>query len=104
MVLLTAEHIKKSYGTRVIFDDISFSIHEGDKIGVIGVNGTGKSTLLKIAAGAEQGDSGEIITMKGMRLAYLSQTPAFTPGTTVLQQVFAGARSTTSADVSSAKP
>ena len=57
MVLLTAEHIKKSYGTRVIFDDISFSIHEGDKIGVIGVNGTGKSTLLKIAAGAEQGDS-----------------------------------------------
>ena len=90
MVLLTAEHIKKSYGTRVIFDDISFSIHEGDKIGVIGVNGTGKSTLLKIAAGAEQGDSGEIITMKGMRLAYLSQTPAFTPGTTVLQQVFAG--------------
>ena len=53
MVLLTAEHIKKSYGTRVIFDDISFSIHEGDKIGVIGVNGTGKSTLLKIAAGAE---------------------------------------------------
>lgn len=90
MVLLTAEHIKKSYGTRVIFDDISFSIHEGDKIGVIGVNGTGKSTLLKIVAGAEQGDSGEIIIMKGMKLAYLSQTPAFMPGTTVLQQVFAG--------------
>ena len=44
MVLLTAENIRKSYGTRVIFDDISFSIHEGDKIGVIGVNGTGKST------------------------------------------------------------
>ena len=64
MVLLTAEHIKKSYGTRVIFDDISFSIHEGDKIGVIGVNGTGKSTLLKIVAGAEQGDSGEIVTMR----------------------------------------
>lgn len=90
MVLLTAEHIRKSYGTRTIFDDISFSIHEGDKIGVIGINGTGKSTLLKIIAGAEQSDSGEIVTMKGLRLAYLSQTPVFVPGTTVLQQVFAG--------------
>ena len=51
MVLLTAENIRKSYGTRVIFDDISFSIHEGDKIGVIGVNGTGKSTLSKVIMG-----------------------------------------------------
>ena len=68
MVLLTAENIRKSYGTRVIFDDISFSIHEGDKIGVVGVNGTGKSTLLKIVAGVNQADSGEIITMNGMRM------------------------------------
>ncbi len=90
MVLLTAEHIRKSYGTRVIFDDISFSIHEGDKIGVIGVNGAGKSTLLKIVAGVGHADSGEIITMNGMRIAYLSQIPEFTPGTTILQQVFAG--------------
>ena len=90
MVLLTAEHIRKSYGTRVIFDDISFSIHDGDKIGVIGVNGAGKSTLLKIVAGVGQADSGEIITMNGMRIAYLSQNPEFTPGTTILQQVFAG--------------
>lgn len=90
MVLLTAEHIRKSYGTRVIFDDISFSIHEGDKIGVIGVNGTGKSTLLKIIAGADQADSGEIITMNGIRIGYLSQNPIFVPGTTVLQQVFRG--------------
>ena len=59
MVLLTAENIRKSYGTRVIFDDISFSIHEGDKIGVVGVNGTGKSTLLKIVAGVNQADSGD---------------------------------------------
>lgn len=65
MVLLTAENIRKSYGTRVIFDDISFSIHEGDKIGVIGVNGTGKSTLLKIIAGVDQADSGSIVTMNG---------------------------------------
>lgn len=90
MVLLTAEQIRKSYGTRVIFDDISFSIHEGDKIGVIGVNGTGKSTLLKIIAGVDQADSGEIITMNGIRIGYLSQNPLFVEGTTVLQQVFAG--------------
>lgn len=90
MVLLTAEHIRKSYGTRVIFDDISFSIHEGDKIGVIGVNGAGKSTLLKIVAGVGHADSGEVITMNGMRIAYLSQNPEFAPGATILQHVFAG--------------
>ena len=90
MVLLTAENIRKSYGTRVIFDDISFSIHEGDKIGVIGVNGTGKSTLLKIIAGVDQADSGTIVTMNGMRIGYLSQSPVFVDGTTVLQQVFRG--------------
>ena len=90
MVLLTAEHIRKSYGTRIIFDDISFSIHQGDKIGVIGVNGTGKSTLLKIVAGVGHADSGDIVTMNGMKVAYLSQNPEFTAGTTVLQQVFAG--------------
>lgn len=90
MVLLTAEHIKKSYGTHTIFDDISFSIHAGDKIGVVGVNGTGKSTLLKIIAGADTADSGEIVTMNGLRIGYLSQTPAFAAGTTVLQQVFRG--------------
>lgn len=90
MVLLTAENIRKSYGTRVIFDDISFSIHEGDKIGVVGVNGTGKSTLLKIVAGVNQADSGKIITMNGMRMGYLPQSPVFRPGTTVLEQVFYG--------------
>lgn len=90
MVLLTAENIRKSYGTRVIFDDISFSIHEGDKIGVVGVNGTGKSTLLKIVAGEAQADSGQIVAMNGMRMGYLPQSPVFRPGTTVLEQVFAG--------------
>lgn len=90
MVLLTAEHICKSYGTRVIFDDISFSIHEGDKIGVVGVNGTGKSTLLKIVAGVVQADSGEIVTVNGMKMGYLSQSPVFAAGTTVLEQVFCG--------------
>ena len=90
MVLLTAEQIRKSYGTRVIFDDISFSIHEGDKIGVVGVNGTGKSTLLKIVAGVGHADSGEIVTMNGIRIGYLPQTPQFQDHTTVLEHIFAG--------------
>lgn len=80
MVLLTAENIRKSYGTRVIFDDISFSIHEGDKIGVVGVNGTGKSTLLKIVAGVNQADSGEIITMNGMRMGVSAPVPGVPSG------------------------
>lgn len=90
MVLLTAEQIRKSYGTRVIFDDISFSIHEGDKIGVVGVNGTGKSTLLKIVAGVGHADSGEIVTMNGIKIGYLPQTPKFQDHTTVLEHIFAG--------------
>lgn len=89
MVLLTAENIRRSYGTRVIFDDISFSIHEGDKIGVVGINGAGKSTLLKIVAGVTEPDSGSMTKMSGLRVAYLSQMPDFKAGTTVLGQVFA---------------
>ena len=54
MNLLTAEHLKKSYTERLLFDDVAFSIGEGDKIGLIGINGTGKSTLLKIVAGLEE--------------------------------------------------
>lgn len=56
MNLLTAEHLKKSYTERLLFDDVAFSIGEGDKIGLIGINGTGKSTLLKIVAGLEEPD------------------------------------------------
>ena len=58
MNLLTAEHLKKSYTERLLFDDVAFSIGEGDKIGLIGINGTGKSTLLKIVAGLEEPDEG----------------------------------------------
>ncbi|MFI3175775.1 MAG: ABC-F family ATP-binding cassette domain-containing protein [Bacillota bacterium] len=88
MVLLTGENIKKSYGTRIILGDISFSIHEGDKIGVIGVNGSGKSTLLRIVAGVGEADGGEIITANRMQMAYLSQNNDFDSENTVLEQVF----------------
>lgn len=68
MNLLTAEHLKKSYTERLLFDDVAFSIGEGDKIGLIGINGTGKSTLLKIVAGLEEPDEGTVV--KGRNLYY----------------------------------
>ncbi|MDP4094524.1 MAG: ABC-F family ATP-binding cassette domain-containing protein [Bacillota bacterium] len=90
MNILSAEKISKSYSEKILFKDISLGINEEDKIGVIGINGTGKSTLLKVIAGIEPYDSGNIITCNGIRIGYLPQTPDFTGGKTVLQQVFAG--------------
>lgn len=88
MNLLTVEGISKSFGDKKIFDDITFGIDEGDRIGLIGINGTGKSTLLKIVAGNESADSGQIVKKNGLRIGYLPQTPDFDPEDTVLGQVF----------------
>ena len=88
MNILTVEKLHKSFGNKILFDEITFGINEGDKIGIIGVNGTGKSTLLKIIAGVEKGDSGQVVTMNGLKIAYLPQTPTFYHKGTVLQQVF----------------
>ena len=88
MNLLTVEGITKTFGDKKIFDNVTFGIDAGDKIGVIGINGTGKSTLLKIVAGAETADSGQIVKMNGLRIGYLPQTPDFDPEDTVLSQVF----------------
>ncbi|WP_019850795.1 ABC-F family ATP-binding cassette domain-containing protein [Desulfitobacterium sp. PCE1] len=90
MNLLTAESLTKSYGIKPLFKDISLGIEEGQKIGIIGVNGTGKSTLLKILAGLEQPDQGQIITNNELQLEYLPQEPDFDQEATVLQQVFKG--------------
>lgn len=90
MNILSAEKISKSYSEKILFDDISLGINEGDKIGVIGVNGTGKSTLLKVIAGIETMDAGRIITGNSVTIEYLPQNPFFEEGTTVLQQVFKG--------------
>ena len=90
MNVLTAENLTKSYGEKVLFTDVSFGIDEGEKIGIIGVNGTGKSTLLKILAGVEWPDQGKVTTGSSVSLEYLPQNPEFEDSATVLQQVFRG--------------
>ena len=87
MNLLTIEHLTKSYTERLLFDDTSFSINEGDKIGLIGINGTGKSTLLKIAAGLEEPDLGTLVRGRNLYIRYLPQNPVFEPQLTVLECV-----------------
>ena len=84
MNILNIEHISKVYGDKVIFDDISVGIHQGDKIGIIGINGTGKTTFLRILAGLEEADEGQVIRQNGLRLSYLSQHPQFPEGATIL--------------------
>lgn len=90
MILLSVSGIKKVYGEKVIFDDIAFSIDSNEKIGIIGVNGTGKSSLLKIMAGLEVPDQGEVITSNELVIEYLPQNPYFDEDSTVLEQVFKG--------------
>lgn len=90
MNLLTIENISKSYGDKLLLDNICLGINEGDKIGLIGVNGTGKSTLLKIIAGLEDADEGRIVKGSCLSIEYLPQQPDFSPDSTVIEQVFKG--------------
>lgn len=90
MNLLTMEHITKSYTDRVLLDDVGFSINENEKIGVIGINGMGKSTLLKVVAGVEDYDAGKISMGSQVKICYLPQTPVFEEGTTVIKAAIAG--------------
>ena len=80
MNVLNLEHISKTYGEKVIFDDISCGIHQGDKIGIIGINGTGKTTFLRILAGFEETDEGQVVMQNGLRITYLPQHPEFPEG------------------------
>ena len=90
MNILNIEHVSKIFGEKRIFDDVSYGIHEGDKIGIIGINGTGKTTLLKIIAGIEEPDEGEIIRQNGLRITYLPQNPEFPQDANVLTYVMDG--------------
>ncbi|HWR39171.1 MAG TPA: ABC-F family ATP-binding cassette domain-containing protein [Patescibacteria group bacterium] len=90
MNLLSVENLSKNYGVRTLFAGVSFGVDEGDKIGLIGINGTGKSTLLRILASLETADDGRMIAGNGLRTEYLPQNPEFDPEATVLGQVFKG--------------
>ena len=83
MNIINIEHISKIFGDKVIFQDASCGIQEGDKIGIIGINGTGKTTFLNILAGKEETDEGSVVRQKGIRLAYLTQHPEYAKEDTV---------------------
>ncbi|MBM7604991.1 ATP-binding cassette subfamily F protein uup [Metabacillus crassostreae] len=90
MSILQAENLYKTYGEKVLFDHISFSIAAKQRIGLIGVNGTGKSTLLKVISGIETADSGEITHSNSLRIEYLPQQPELVEGLTILEQIYYG--------------
>lgn len=86
--LLQIDTLTKSFGDRVLFRNISFGVAEGDKIGLIAGNGTGKSSLLNIIAGKEPCDNGRVVFRNDIRFAYLEQSPRFDSGLTVLEACF----------------
>lgn len=90
MAQITIDNVSKAYGMKQLFNNVNFVINDEDKIGIIGINGTGKSTLLKIIAGIESPDKGTIIKSKNSKVAYLSQSPVFNDQLTVIEQVLQG--------------
>ncbi len=90
MNLLNVEKMSKSFTDKILFDNVTLGISEGDKIGVIGINGTGKSTLLKIISGLEEPDEGCVVKGKTVRVEYLAQNPVFRDDLTILENVTTG--------------
>lgn len=86
-MLMSIEHIAKKYAVKPILDDVSFAIEDHDRMALVGINGTGKTTLLKILTGLEQPDSGTIIRKKELRIAYLEQEPVLNDAATILEEV-----------------
>ncbi|GAB4443419.1 MAG: ABC-F family ATP-binding cassette domain-containing protein [Chloroflexi bacterium OHK40] len=90
MTILSLEAVSKQYGTRPLFRDVTFGLQRGERLGLIGVNGSGKSSLLRIAAGIEPPDTGRVVFASGIHVAYLPQDPPLDPELTVIEAVFAG--------------
>ncbi len=97
MNILNVEKISKSFGEKVLFDEVTLGVNKGDKIGVIGVNGTGKSTFLKIIAGMEEADAGQVVKGKGVTVTYLPQNTEFLENDTILQFVLRGKKDSSEA-------
>lgn len=87
-MLLSAEHLSINFGSRQLLDDVNFYLNEGDKTGIIGINGTGKSTFLKVLAGLTEPDGGTISRNPNVQVSFLSQNPMMEDSATVLEQVF----------------
>ena len=87
-MLLSAEHLSINFGMKQLLTDVNFYLNEGDKVGIIGINGTGKSTFLKVLAGVLEADSGRITRNPNVQISYLPQNPVMEDNATVLEQVF----------------
>ena len=87
-MLLQAEHLSINFGSRQLLSDVNFYLNEGDKVGIIGINGTGKSTFLKVLAGTLEADAGKIVRNPNVQISYLSQNPVMDDDATILEQIF----------------
>lgn len=87
-MLLSAEHISINFGSRQLLEDVNFYLNEGDKVGIIGINGTGKSTFMKVLAGAVEADKGKLTKNPNVQISYLSQNPIMEDDATIIQQIF----------------
>lgn len=90
-MLMSIEHLSKTYAVKPVLDDVSFAIEERDKIALVGINGTGKTTLLRLLNDQETSDSGTIIRKKDLRIAMLEQEPKLNDAATILEEVMASA-------------
>ena len=98
MNILNAEKVSKSYGEKVLFSRVTLGVNKGDKIGVIGVNGTGKSTFLKIVAGVSSPDEGQVVMGRDVTVTYLAQAPDFAENDSILEYVLRGKPDATEAE------
>ena len=89
-MLLSAEHLSKNYGMKTLLEDAAIYLEQGEKIGVIGINGTGKSTLLRLLSGTEAPDEGTVRRDPNVQVSFLRQNPEMNPNASILEQVFLG--------------
>ncbi len=92
MNILSLENVSKNFGFKPLFENVTLGLEDRDKIGIIGANGSGKTTFLRVVGGLEQSDSGKVVRSTGKSLAYLSQNPVFDDEATVIEKIFASSK------------